>query len=60
MVRWRYITLPLLPKTTALLVPNVIVGNSTFSLRNYLLRPYSGQNLPGMNLLVVGIHDVIM
>ena len=38
-----------LPETTAPLVPHVIVGDAAFSLLNYLLRPYRGWNLHGMN-----------
>ena len=38
-----------LPETTAPLVSHVIVGDAAFPLCNYLLRPYPGQNLPGMN-----------
>lgn len=36
-----------LPETTGPKLPYVLVGDEAFPLRNYLLRPYPGQNLPG-------------
>ena len=42
-----------LPATTA---PNrafVLVGDEAFSLKNYLLRPYPGRNLPGTWLVLI-------
>ena len=38
-----------LPGTSAPQLPYVIVGDEAFPLRNYLLRPYPGRNLPGNN-----------
>ena len=38
-----------LHETTAPLVLHMIVGDDAFPLCNYLLRPYPGRNLPGMN-----------
>ena len=37
-----------LPGTTELKLPYVIVGDEAFPLRNYLLQPYPGRNLPGI------------
>ena len=36
-----------LPGTTVSELPYVMVGDEAFPLRNYLLRPYPGRNLPG-------------
>ena len=36
-----------LPGTTEPELPYVMVGDEAFPLRNYLLRPYPGHNLPG-------------
>ena len=38
-----------LPGTTEPKLPFMIVGDEAFPLRNYLLRPYPGRNLPGIN-----------
>ena len=35
------------PGTSSPDVPYVIVGDEAFPLRNYLLRPFPGRNLPG-------------
>lgn len=37
-----------LPGTTEQELPFVMVGDEAFPLRNYLLRPYPGRNLPGI------------
>lgn len=36
-----------LPGTVTPELPYVMVGDEAFPLRNYLLRPYPGRNLPG-------------
>ena len=37
-----------LPGTTQVDVPFVIVGYEAFPLKNYMMRPYPGKNLPGI------------
>ena len=36
-----------LPATTGPHLPFVLVGDEAFPLKNYMLRPYPGRNLPG-------------
>ena len=37
-----------LPESTAPDLPFVLVGDKAFPLKNYMLRPYPGRNLPGI------------
>ena len=37
-----------LPGTTQPDVPFVIVGDEAFPLKNYMMRPYLGKNIPGI------------
>ena len=42
-----------LPGTDRPELPYVMVGDEAFPLRNYLLRPYPGRNLPGIVLALI-------